>query len=111
MVGSIIDSGRPPVCRTVRPLKSIRRCGVDRHRCIVRQHLWLNNRLRNAAKLIPLSQATPDDARLIEIARGVSDTMFKICAHESYIDIYTSDDDLKALMADMIPLTAASLHP
>ena len=37
--------------------------------------------------------------------------MFKICAHESYIDIYTSDDDLKALMADMIPLTAASLHP
>ena len=57
----------------------------------------------NAAKLIPLSQATPDDARLIEIARGVSDTMFKICAHESYIDIYTSDDDLKALMADMIP--------
>ena len=57
----------------------------------------------NAAKLIPLSQATPDDARLIEIARGVSDTMFKICAHESYIDIYTSDDDLKAMMADMIP--------
>ena len=52
---------------------------------------------------VPLSQATPEDAQLIEAARGVADSMCKLCAYEHYIDIYMPTDDMRSALSDIVP--------
>ncbi len=56
-----------------------------------------------ATEAVPLSQATPEDAQLIEAARGVADSMCKLCAYEQFIDIYVPTDDVRSALADIVP--------
>lgn len=52
---------------------------------------------------VPLSQATPEDAQLIQAARGVADSMCKLCTYEQYMDIYVPTDDVRSTLADIVP--------